>query len=163
MTDPEKLSALKRAHERENRISVGELRERLAAFADDAQISFGAVDEGRTPLVFVRLKNRGPIGEALVCFEFHELTDDAMDDELASAWGRRAVDLRDCILFVAGEEGVPRPTEADTNALGDLVRELKANPTFVDAAAGCTWFADLATNARAARALHTIARWAGRA
>jgi hypothetical protein len=38
------------------KITVGELRERLKAFADDDQVMFGSSDE----IEFVRAKKRGP-------------------------------------------------------------------------------------------------------
>jgi len=158
VSDRADLRALKRAHEEANRITVGELREHLAAFDADFELSFGAVADGENPVLFRRVKLRGP---SLVCIELDELTDETMEDELAWAWVRRVGELRDAILFVAGEVETPRPTKAETAALKAIVAELKADPVLLEAADGFVFSLDQETNTRATRALQTVARWAG--
>ncbi len=48
----------KRQHEAANRITVGELRERLLVYSDDMEITIGPAPNGE-PVVFSRLKRRG--------------------------------------------------------------------------------------------------------
>lgn len=59
-----------------HRRTVGELRARLAEFDDEAEITFGCTEAG-TPLVFYRVKNRGPVGanggDQLAHIELNEL------------------------------------------------------------------------------------------
>lgn len=155
------MRALKRAHEREHRITVSLLREMLAAFEDDDEVTFGTTADG-DPLLFHRLKNRGPIdGPAIVHVELHELTDDAMRDEIAWEWVRRVGALAEAILFVEGEPGTGRPSKADTAALKEIVAALKADPTLLDAADGLVFDVHPGTNADATRAVQVVGRWAG--
>ena len=42
-----------------HRITVGDLREQLAAYDAEAEITFGCTENG-TPLIFNRVKDRGP-------------------------------------------------------------------------------------------------------
>lgn len=51
-------------------ITVGELREQLAKFADDTRLYFGHGD-----ISFRRLKNIGPAHEPLLQIEFNEAYD----------------------------------------------------------------------------------------
>lgn len=59
-----------------HRITVGDLREQLAAYDAEAEITFGCT-EAAVPLVFYRVKNRGPRnargGAQLVQIELNEL------------------------------------------------------------------------------------------
>ena len=48
----------KRKREAANRITVGELRERLLVYSDDTEITIGPAPNG-APVVFSRLKRRG--------------------------------------------------------------------------------------------------------
>lgn len=50
-------------------ITLGELREMLAGYPDDMQMTFGATEEA-VPLVFYRVKQRGP---KLLQIELNEL------------------------------------------------------------------------------------------
>lgn len=61
----------------EHRITVGELRERLRGYPDDAQITFGCTLDA-VPLVFYRVKDRGnlPEGGRIVQIELSELDDE---------------------------------------------------------------------------------------
>ncbi|MFN4229812.1 hypothetical protein [Parvibaculum sp.] len=59
-----------------HRITVGELRERLDEYDAEAEITFGCT-EAAVPLVFYRVKNRGPRNakgpDQLVQIELNEL------------------------------------------------------------------------------------------
>lgn len=69
--------ALSRALEREeeSRITVGDLRRKLSAFADDTEITFGSTLEA-IPLAFQRVKSRG---DRLVQIELGELVPEIVD------------------------------------------------------------------------------------
>lgn len=60
------------------RITVGELRRDLSIYPDDADITFGCTENG-TPLIYNRVKERGPRdvpeAERLVQVELNELHD----------------------------------------------------------------------------------------
>lgn len=61
------------------RITVGDLRSRLAEYDDKAAITFGSTEAG-TPLIFYRVKDRGPRdakgADQLVQIELNELHED---------------------------------------------------------------------------------------
>lgn len=67
--------ARKLAVEAGQRITVGELTRMLSGYPKDAEVSFTcpACDE---PLLFYRLKNRGPIGGFLIHVELNEIFED---------------------------------------------------------------------------------------
>jgi hypothetical protein len=74
----DELMQWKRQHEAAHRTTVGELRQALAAFDDDAEVTFSAVGGDLDPLVYRRVSNRSPLeGPGLACVELDELTDDA--------------------------------------------------------------------------------------
>lgn len=65
--------------DREHRITVGDLRRQLAAYSEQAEITFGCT-ENAVPLIFYRVKNRGPRDakphEELVQIELNEMHED---------------------------------------------------------------------------------------
>ena len=64
------------AKEEDYRITVGDLRQQLAQYPDDAQLIFGSTVAG-IPLIFYRVKNRSPRvaqpHEMLIQIELNEL------------------------------------------------------------------------------------------
>lgn len=67
-----RLKKKPRPREEDHRITVGDLRSRLQGFSDDYELTFGCTLDA-TPLIFYRVKSRGP---KLVQIELNELTDD---------------------------------------------------------------------------------------
>jgi hypothetical protein len=170
--DSDELQRRKRAYEGDHRITVGDLRERLAAFDDDAELHFGAADEGRNPLIFHRLKNRSPIqGTGLVHVELDEVTDEAMKDELAWDVARRIRSLANVILYIDSAEerglrGVRKPSPDESEEITAIVREIQLEPALLilppEVVDGSGLSLDADEDDREKEALRVVYRWAER-
>jgi len=75
----------------ERTITVGELRRWLSGYPDDAEVIFGCSLD-LNPLVFYRVKNRGPQGGFLASIELTEIDDQFAEEALRTeAEARRAL------------------------------------------------------------------------